>query len=58
MSLMNWEKQTLEIAYKAHLSTNSMDMNLSKLLGIVKDRKSDMLQSMELKGVRHILATE
>ena len=38
--------------------TNSMDMNLSKLLGIVKDRKSDMLQSMELKGVRHILATE
>ena len=28
--------------------TNSMDMNLSKLLGIVKDRKSDMLQSMEL----------
>ena len=36
----------------------SMDMNLSKLLERVKDRKPGVLQSMVLQRVRHDLATE
>ena len=35
--------------------TNSKDMNLSKLLEIVKDREPDGLQSMEWKRVGHNL---
>ena len=35
--------------------TNSKDMNLSKLLEIVKDREPDGLQSMGLKRVGHNL---
>ena len=37
--------------------TNSMDMNLSKLQEIVKDREAGVLQSVESKRVRHNLAT-
>ena len=37
--------------------TNSVDMNLSKLWKIVKDRAS-MLQSIGLQRVGHDLATE
>ena len=33
--------------------TDSMDMNLSKLWEIVKDRKPGMLQSMGLQRVGH-----
>jgi len=33
--------------------TDSMDMNLSKLREIVKDREACMLQSMRLQRVRH-----
>ena len=35
--------------------TNSKDMNLSKLLEIVKDRETDGLQSMGWKRVGHNL---
>ena len=38
--------------------TNSMDMNLSKLQEIVKDRKPGMLKSMGLQTVRYGLVTE
>ena len=38
--------------------TDSMDMNLSKLQDIVKDREAGMLQSMESQIVGHDLATE
>ena len=38
--------------------TNSMDMSLSKLWEMVKDRKPGMLQSMALQRVRHKLVTE
>ena len=38
--------------------TNSVDMNLSKLWEIVKDRKPSVLQSVGLQGVRYYLATE
>ena len=38
--------------------TESMDMSLSKLCEIVKDREPGMLQSMGLRRVRHDLATE
>ena len=38
--------------------TNSMDVSLSKLQEIVKDRKACMLQSTGLQRVRHSLATE
>ena len=38
--------------------TNSVDMNLSKLWEMVKDRKSDMLLSTRSQRVRHDLATE
>ena len=37
---------------------DSMDMSLSKLWEMVKDRKSGMLQSMGLQRFRHALATE
>ena len=37
---------------------NSMDMNLSKLQEIVKDREPGVLQSMGSQRVRHSLATE
>ena len=37
---------------------NSMDMSLSKLWEMVKDRKPGMLQSMGLQRVGHDLATE
>ena len=33
--------------------TDSMDMSLSKLWGIVKDRKPGMLQSMGSQRVKH-----
>ena len=36
--------------------TNSVDMNLSKLWEIVKDRKPSVLQSVGLHGVRYYLA--
>ena len=42
---------------KVHI-VNSMDMNLSKLQELVKDRKPGMLQSMGSQRVGHILATE
>ena len=38
--------------------TNSMDINLSKLQEIVKDRDAGMLQSMGLQRVRYDLMTE
>ena len=38
--------------------TDSMDMGLSKLWQIVKDRKPEALQSMRSQIVRHDLATE
>ena len=38
--------------------TESMDMSLSKLDEMVKDRKSGVLQSMGSQRVRHSLATE
>ena len=38
--------------------TNSMDVSLSKLREIVKDRKACMLQSMGLQRVRHNLVAE
>ena len=38
--------------------TYSMDMSLSKLQEIVKDRKPDVLQSMGLQRVRHYRVTE
>ena len=37
---------------------DSMDMRLSKLWEMVKDRKPGMLQSMGSERVRHDLATE
>ena len=37
---------------------DSMDMNLSKLREIVKDRVASMLQSMGSQRVGHDLATE
>ena len=38
--------------------TNSVDMNLSKLWEITKDRKPSVLQSMGSQRVRHNLVTE
>ena len=38
--------------------TNSMDMNLSKLWEIVKDRKTWCAGVHRLQGIRHDLATE
>ena len=38
--------------------TDGMDMNLGKLQEMVRDRKPDMLQSMELQRVRHDWVTE
>ena len=37
---------------------DSMDMNLSKLQEIVKDRKPGVLQSMGSEGVGHNLLTD
>ena len=38
--------------------TNSMDMNMSKLQEIAKDRKPEVGQSMGLQRVEHDLVTE
>ena len=38
--------------------TDSMDMSLSKLREMVKDKKPGMLQSMGSQRVRHDLETE
>ena len=38
--------------------TDSMDMSLSKLREMVKDREAWLLQSMGWQRVRHNLATE
>ena len=38
--------------------SNSMDMNLSKLQEIVKDRKPNVLQSIGLQIAGHDLVTE
>ena len=45
---MSWLDNTID----------SMDMNLSKVQEVVKDRKPGVLQSMGLLRVRHKLATE
>ena len=37
---------------------DSMDMSLSKLREIVKDREVDVVQSMRSQRIRHDLATE
>ena len=37
--------------------TDSMDLNLSKLWEIVKDRKPGVLQSLGSPGVRHDLVS-
>ena len=39
-------------------TTDSMDMNLSKLWEIVEDKEPGMLQSMRSQRARHDLATE
>ena len=39
-------------------TTNSMDMNLSKLQDIVKDKEPGVLQSMGSQNIRYNLATE
>ena len=39
-------------------NTDSMDMNLSKLQEIAKDRKPSVLQSMGSQRVRHNLVTK
>ena len=38
--------------------SDSMDMSLSKLREMVKDRETGMLQFVELQRVRHDLVTE
>ena len=38
--------------------TDSMDMSLTKLQAIVKDREAGVLQSMRSQRARHDLATE
>ena len=38
--------------------TDAMDMNLGKLQEMVRDRRPDMLQSMELQRVRYDWVTE
>ena len=38
--------------------TDSMDMSLSSLWEIAKDREASILHSMESQGVRHDLVTE
>ena len=38
--------------------TDSMDMNLSKVQEVVKDRKPGVLQSVGLQRVGHNIATE
>ena len=38
--------------------TDAMDMNWGKLQEMVRDRRPDMLQSMELQRVRHDWVTE
>ena len=38
--------------------TGSMDMRLSKLRELVKDREAGVMQSMGSQGVRHDLTTE
>ena len=38
--------------------TNSMDMNLSKLQEVVKDREAGVLPSLGSQRVRHDLTTE
>ena len=38
--------------------TDSMDMSLSKLWEMVKDRETDVLQPMGLQRVRHDLVNE
>ena len=40
------------------IMTDSVDINLSKLLKIVKYREPGVLQSMESQRVRHDLVTE
>ena len=38
--------------------TNSMDINLGKLRGMVRGREATVLQSMGLRRVRHDLVTK
>ena len=40
------------------ITTDSVDMNLSKLWEIVKDMEAGVLQTMGSQRVRHDLATE
>ena len=52
----NWGQEE-KGATEDEIATDSMDMSLSKLWEIVKDRESCVLQSLESQRVRYNLVT-